>query len=142
MDEQKKKTLDIETIFGQIIPKSNNYVTVSNKPNGKRRLIKSDETRAYEKSFILQCRKYKNRMIHDPFRLYCVVYQRSKRFDLDNSLKTILDCLQYTKSITDDNLCVEIVAKKRVDKKNPRLEFALQPVVEEQSLFDLHEAYK
>ncbi len=134
--------IEMETILGQIIPKANNYVTVQNGRTGGRRLIKSDETRQYERAFSLQCRVYRNRRIDVPFRLYCIVYERSRRFDLDNSLKTVLDCLQYVHAITDDNLCVEIVAKKKIDKINPRLEYGLQPVYVEQSLFDLHEEYR
>lgn len=134
--------METETIYGQVIPKSNNYMTVPNdNGHGGRRLIKNKAMHEYEKSFCLQCRKYRGRNISSNFRLYCVVYQRSKRFDLDNSIKTILDCLQYVGAITDDNLCVEIVAKKRVDKVNPRVEYGLQEVVTEQSLFELHDSY-
>ena len=134
--------VEMETIRGQIIPKSNNYIAVPGGSADTKRIVKSQEVRSYEKAFCLQCRKYRNRNISSEFRLYCVVYQRSRRFDLDNSLKTLLDCLQYVHAIADDNLCVEIVAKKRIDRVNPRVEFGLQEIVEELSLFDLHEAYK
>lgn len=135
-----ERKIEMETIYGQVIPKANNYVAVNN-GHGGQRLVKNDTMHQYEKSFSLQCRKYRNKRIATEFRLYCVVYQRSKRFDLDNSIKTILDCLQYVGAITDDNLCVEIVAKKRVDKANPRVEYGLQEVVTEQSLFELHDSY-
>ena len=135
-----ERKIEMETIYGQVIPKANNYVAVNN-GHGGQRLVKNDTMHQYEKSFSLQCRKYRGRNISSNFRLYCVVYQRSKRFDLDNSIKTILDCLQYVGAITDDNLCVEIVAKKRVDKANPRVEYGLQEVVTEQSLFELHDSY-
>ena len=48
------------------------------------------------------------------------------RYDLDNSLKTILDCLQYVKAITNDSYCVGIVANKHIDRNNPRVAFAIE----------------
>ena len=51
------------------------------------------------------------------------------RYDLDNALKTICDCLQYVGAITDDNLCSKIVAEKSIDRRNPRVEFF---IIEEQ----------
>ena len=45
--------------------------------------------------------------------------------DLDNSLKCLLDCLQYSKTIKNDNRCVKIVAEKFIDKESPRVEFKL-----------------
>ena len=91
--------VEMETIRGQIIPKSNNYIAVPGSGSDTKRIVKSQEVRSYEKTFCLQCRKYRNRNISSEFRLYCVVYQRSRRFDLDNSLKTLLDCLQYVHAI-------------------------------------------
>ena len=61
------------------------------------------------------------------------VYESSVRYDLDNALKTILDCLQMVKAITDDNLCRKIVAEKHIDKNNPRVVFTIEP--HEQNLF-------
>ena len=45
--------------------------------------------------------------------------------DLDNSLKVVLDCLQYTKTIKNDNRCAKIVAEKFIDKDAPRIEFCI-----------------
>ena len=47
---------------------------------------------AYERSFMQQCRIYRNRRISVRFRLFVRVFHSSVRFDLDNSLKTLLDC--------------------------------------------------
>jgi len=113
-----------ETIFGQVVAKANNYQAV---PDGKggRRIIKSDSVREYERSFIDQCSVYAGRMIDSPFTLEVVVYESSKRYDLDNSLKTILDCLQMCNAITDDNLCMEIHARKAIDPSTPRIVYAI-----------------
>lgn len=73
-----------------------------------------------------QCRIYRDRLISCRFTLYVAVYESSIRYDLDNALKTILDCLQMAKAITNDNLCVKIVAEKRIDKNNPRVVFAIE----------------
>ena len=115
---------DTEIIYGQVIAKANSYQAVPDGQGG-RRIIKNDEIRRYEKSFLSQCKVYRNRYISHPFRLVVKVFESSSRYDLDNSLKTILDCLQYAHAIKDDNLCIGINAEKVVDKRRPRIEFKL-----------------
>lgn len=112
--------------------KANNY-QVGNDKHGQRYIIKSEAIRAYERSFMEQCKVYKGRMIDCYFTLYVAVYESSIRYDLDNALKTLLDCLQMAKAITDDNLCSKIVAEKRIDRNNPRVVFGIEP--HEQNLF-------
>lgn len=124
-----------ETIKGQIIAKANNYIAVPDKANGGRRMIKSDRLRAYEKTFISQCREYKGKGINTPFELIVQVYYCNNKFDLDNSLKTLLDCLQYVGAIADDNLCTRIVADKFIDSYNPRVCFCLIPEPKPPTLF-------
>lgn len=121
----KARKMEKETIYGQIVSKANNY-QVGNDKHGQRYIIKSEAMRAYERSFMEQCKVYKDRMIDCHFTLYVAVYESSVRYDLDNALKTILDCLQMTRTITDDNLCRKIVAEKRIDKHRPRVVFAIQ----------------
>ncbi len=122
-----------ETIYGQIIAKANNYQAV---PVGKggRRIIKTDNIRAYERSIIQQCRIYRDKAINSDFTLFVKVYHSNGRYDLDNSLKTLLDCLQQVRAITDDKYCTKIVAEKHIDRMRPRVTFALQPL---QYSFDL-----
>lgn len=126
--------MEIETIFGQIVAKANHYQAVPGR-NGERRIIKDGKIRAYERSFMEQCTKYRNRRISSRFRLFVRVWHSSVRFDLDNSLKTLLDCLQMVEAITDDKLCFQIEAEKHIDKYHPRIEFALLEVNEQKSLF-------
>ena len=114
-----------ETIFGQVVSKANNY-QVGNDKNGDRHIIKSSRLRAYERLFDQQCKIYRDRYIDGHFTLYVAVYESSIRYDLDNALKTILDCLQYVHAITNDNQCVKIVAEKRLDRRNPRVVFAIK----------------
>lgn len=57
------------------------------------------------------------------------------RFDLDNALKTILDCLQMVEAITNDSLCFEIHAEKRIDRRNPRVEFGMEEINEQKNIF-------
>lgn len=127
-------TMEIEVIHGQIIAKANHYQAVPGKGNNKR-IIKDEKIRAYERSFIQQCKVYRNRRISSRFRLFVRVWHSSVRFDLDNSLKTLLDCLQMVGAITDDNLCFQIEAEKHIDKYRPRVEFALLEVNEQKALF-------
>ena len=126
--------MEMEVIHGQIIAKANHYQAVPGK-NGEKRIIKDEKIRAYERSFMEQCTKYRDRHISSRFRLFVRVWHSSIRFDLDNNLKTLLDCLQMVGAITDDKLCFQIEAEKRIDKYHPRIEFALLEVNEQKQLF-------
>lgn len=126
--------MEVEVIHGQIIAKANHYQAVPSR-NGEKRIIKDEKIRAYERSFMSQCTKYRDRRISSRFRLFVRVWHGSVRFDLDNSLKTLLDCLQMVGAITDDKLCFQIEAEKRIDKYHPRVEFALLEVNEQKQLF-------
>lgn len=127
--------MEVEVIHGQIVAKANHYQAVPGK-FGKKRIIKDEVIRAYEHSFIEQCKVYRNRRIATCFRLFVRVWHSSVKFDLDNSLKTLLDCLQMVGAITDDNLCFQIEAEKHLDKYHPRIEFALLEVNEQKQLFN------
>ena len=129
--------LPIETIRGQIISKPNNYLLVPGPAGNERRMIKSDKLRAYEASFVAQCRIYAGRMISQPFELLTTIYYRTAQSDLDNSLKTLLDCLQYVGAIENDALCIRITAEKRIDRSNPRVEFAILAQDPPPRLFDI-----
>lgn len=127
--------MEVEVIHGQIIAKANHYQAVPGK-FGKKRIIKDEVIRAYERSFIEQCKVYRNRRIATRFRLFVRVFHSSTKFDLDNSLKTLLDCLQMVGAITDDRLCFQIEAEKKLDKYRPRIEFAILEVNEQKQLFN------
>ena len=62
------------------------------------------------------------------FKLAVDVYHENMRPDLDNAFKILLDCLQGCKAIKNDRQCVEIHARKLVDKNNPRVEFVIEEV--------------
>ncbi len=117
--------LTTETILGQVVSKANNYQVGFNR-SGRHHFIKSKEIRNYERRFREQCIIYRNRGIDRHFTLYVEVYESTARYDLDNALKTILDCLQQVKAIKNDSLCMKIVAEKHVDRCNPRIVFAIQ----------------
>lgn len=127
------ENLTYETIQGQIVGKANNYQAVPGGQGG-RRIIKNAAIRQYEKNFCRQCSIYKNRRIDKPFVLIVHVFESKLSYDLDNALKTLLDCLQYVEAVTNDNLCVGIKATKHIDRQNPRIVYAIQEL--EQRLFD------
>lgn len=129
-----------ETIYGQIVSKANNYLAVPDTESG-RRITKTKRLRDYERSFADQCKIYRGMGIASPFRLYAVVWQTSNLYDLDNSIKTLLDCLQSSGVFVNDNLCIEIIARKCIDPVNPRVEFAIEEINKQLSLFDLREYY-
>ena len=112
-----------QTIYGQIPSKSNSYKIIT--LSGHASLAKTDDLKAYEKSFYLQCSIYRNKGIKGLFELIINVYNESQRPDLDNAFKICLDSLQSCNAITNDRNCIKIVAQKFVDKKNPRIEFEL-----------------
>ena len=70
-----------ETIYGQVVPKSNNYIAVPDGAGG-RRIIKGKNVRAYERSFLEQCRIYAGRNIDTEFVLHIVVWEKAEKFDL------------------------------------------------------------
>ena len=127
--------MEVEVIRGQIIAKANHYQAVPGK-FGQKRIIKDEIIRTYERSFMEQCKVYRNRRISSRFRLFVRVWHSSERFDLDNSLKTLLDCLQMVGGITDDKLCYQIEAEKHLDKYRPRIEYAILEVNEQKQLFN------
>lgn len=112
-----------QTIEGNVPSKSNVYRIVTF--NGHGSLAKTSALTAYENSFYMQCGKYRNLNIDKYFEFHCRVFYPSMRSDLDNSLKVQLDCLQHTKTIKNDNLCIKIVAEKFIDKQRPRVEFQI-----------------
>ena len=118
--------MEKETIFGQCVAKANHYMAVGGDKG--RRIIKDAVLRAYERSFCSQCTIYRNKGINAPFRLIIDVYHSSQRFDLDNSLKTVLDLLQDVGAISNDNLCVGIEATKHIDRDNPRIVFGIEEI--------------
>ena len=107
----------MEVIQGNIPSKSNNYRL------SRGRMFKDAKVKRYEELFALQCRK--NKPITGKFKLEVTVYFKNAKSDLDNALKTLLDCIEKTGLISNDNKCYEIVAKKQVDIKKPRVEFEI-----------------
>jgi Holliday junction resolvase RusA-like endonuclease len=108
-----------QTIKGNLPSKSNNYLISGN------RLYKHPNLKAFESSFYIQCDKYRHTTVEGEFELEVKVFYPSRRSDLDNGLKILLDCLQKMGVIENDNKCMKITASKHIDKTDPRIEFAL-----------------
>jgi Holliday junction resolvase RusA-like endonuclease len=115
-------------VYGNTPSKSNCYriITVKGK-NGKTHgsLAKTSALKKYEDNFYMQVGRSRGAMIEDFFEFEIDVYYPSNRADLDNSLKVVLDCLQKAKVIKNDNKCTKIIARKFIDKKDPRIEFKI-----------------
>ena len=114
------------TIMGNCPSKSNCYKVI--RLGNRCGLGKQKKLEQYEKSFKDQMLNYKYDLIEGNFKFIIDVYYDSRRPDLDNSLKVVLDCLQKVKAIKNDNKCLEIVAKKHLDKENPRVKFTILPL--------------
>lgn len=115
-----------QIIHGKVPSKSNCYKVVTLMGHGS--IAKQEALKQYEKSFYLQCNLYRGKMIKGLFELHIRVFYENQRPDLDNCLKTVLDCLQGCNAIKNDRNCVKIVAEKFIDKKDPRIEFEIKPV--------------
>jgi Holliday junction resolvase RusA-like endonuclease len=115
-----------QTILGQVPSKSNCYRVITLHGHGA--LGKTKALQDYEETFFLQC-SLRGAMISKRFSLTVDVYYKSDLPDLDNALKTILDCLQTCKVIKNDRLCAEIKARKLIDKTNPRIEFTISELL-------------
>jgi Holliday junction resolvase RusA-like endonuclease len=90
-------------------------------------LAKTKALKQYEKDFYIQLPpQLRGLDINTYFEFEIDVFYPSQRADLDNSLKVVLDCLQHSKTIRNDNKCVRIVANKALDKINPRIEFKIK----------------
>jgi len=121
----------LEVIHGKVPSKSNCYRITS---GGKfPRLYKTKELHDYERSFKFQLRHHKGLKIATRFKLVLDVFYPSRRADLDNALKVVLDSLQTCEAIDNDRHCVEIHARRHLDKQNPRIEFELIPLENEQT---------
>ena len=110
-------------ITGNCPSKSNCYKVI--KLGSKCSLGKQKHLKSYENSFMLQMLQYQYNLIDTEFKFIIDVYYNSRRPDLDNALKVVLDCLQKAGAIKNDNKCIEIVAKKHLDKENPRIIFSI-----------------
>jgi Holliday junction resolvase RusA-like endonuclease len=63
--------------------------------------------------------------------LSVVFYRENKlRTDIDNLCKSILDAITNARFWDDDNQLIDLSAKKRYDKKKPRVEFELYKIEE------------
>ena len=112
----------VEIIRGNVPAKANNYKI------SRGRMYKDSSVKEYELMFKVQCRKYRYKKISKPFKLTIDVHFSNPKSDLDNALKTVLDCLQFSEAITNDNLCFQINAKKFIDKKNPRIAYCIEVI--------------
>lgn len=111
-------------ILGNTPSKSNCYKII--KKGGFPSLAKTPALKKYEDSFYMQVGKYRGSMIDEFFEFEIDVYYPSNRSDLDNSLKVVLDCLQKVEVIKNDNKCTKIIARKFIDKENPRIEYKIK----------------
>ena len=114
------------TILGNVPSKSNCYKVI--RLGNKCGLGKQKQLLSYENSFKLQMLNYEYKLIETEFKFVIDVYYPSRRSDLDNSFKVTLDMLQKVGMIKNDNKCIEIQARKLLDKENPRIEFEVIPI--------------
>ena len=114
-----------QIIYSQPPSKSNQYRIITLHNHGS--LAKTKGMKEYEQNFYKQC-SLRDKKIKGFFKIDVDVYFKSNQPDIDNSLKVIMDCLQSCKAIENDRQCMEIHARKLIDKVNPRIEFVIEEV--------------
>jgi len=97
-------------ILGNTPSKSNCYKIITLGKHAS--LAKTPLLKKYEESFFWQIGDLRGKMIDVPFEFHVNVFYPSKRSDLDNGMKILLDCLQKAKVIKNDNNCSLIYAQK------------------------------
>lgn len=121
----------ILTIHGNPPSKSNQYRVRAMVQKGKKPraiLYKSAELKSYEKSFIEEIpENCKVDMIGD-LNMAVVCYFSSRRPDVDNAAKSILDCLQKGGVIRNDRSVMKLTLIKELDKDNPRVDIAIKRI--------------
>lgn len=113
-------------IIGELASKSNSRKIV--RFGSRVASIKSQAARDYVKSFILQAGHY-DKAFEGPVKLVAVCWYKDMRRDLDIAL--LQDCIQAAGIIKNDRQVWEIQARRRLDKKEPRVLFYLEALDEE-----------
>ena len=103
------------TILGQPPSKSNCYGV--RRIGNRAGMYKKKPIKDYEKSFLEQVPlKYRGINIEYEMSVELHCYYDSRRPDIDNSAKVILDCLQSAGVIKNDNKVYRLLMTKNVDK--------------------------
>lgn len=112
------------TILGQAPSKSNCYGVKCFGSKGS--MYKKAAVKKYERSFISQIpAKYLNKNIEYYMKVDIDCYYDSRRPDLDNSAKVILDCLQAAGVIKNDNKVYELNMTKNVRSGGSRVDIRI-----------------
>lgn len=120
-----KITYPKQIIHSDIPSKANAYRIINIK--GHSSLAKTKTVKEYEENFYKQC-SLRDANITNMFIIKIDCYFGSNRKDLDGCFKLLLDCLQLCNVIKNDRQCVEIHARKLVDKVDPRIEFVIETI--------------
>jgi len=60
-----------------------------------------------------------------------IFFKNARRFDIENAIKIALDSLQGA-LYHDDKQITELIVKKQIDRKNPRVEISIKCIKSEQ----------
>lgn len=126
------KPLFAGTILGEPCSKANSRRIIPNKKTGRPYSIKSQKALDYMGSFLGQIQRRRSYQrngglpvspIESKLVMYCVIYYRTERPDLDESL--VMDCLEKSGIIKNDRLIRERHVHHFIDKAIPRAEIFL-----------------
>jgi len=92
--------------------------------NGSPRIIAKKEAVQWEIDALKQIPADHRAFLLGPIRLTCVVYYRTRHSDLD--IAAVMDMLQHAQVYKDDRQVHEIIATKKLDPVNPRVELIVE----------------
>lgn len=121
-----KEPLYKATIYGQAYSKANRRQMVINPKTKKPMFIKNDKALAYAEDFMRQV-VWGHEAIECKLALYCTMYYKTERPDLDESL--VMDCLEKSGVIKNDRLIREKHIYHFIDKDNPRVDIELREII-------------
>lgn len=125
---EQKQSIKL-TIFGNLLSKSNSRVFTTF--GGRPRLLKAPKAISYVNAAILQVKSELRlatgfETYEGPVRMVATIWYSSRRPDLDVSL--LQDVLEKAGVYKNDRQVHEIVATKKLDKENPRVEVEIIPL--------------
>ena len=88
----------------------------------------SEVGRQYKKDVAKACLAQRVKSTTEEVAVHIHAYRPAKRGDLDNTLKALLDSIQGI-AYENDSQIGEIHAKRFEDKKNPRVEITITPLL-------------
>ena len=111
-------------------PPSTNQLTRYVVRGGSARALKSERARNYAKDCEWWLRKQRPVKLDGPLEVTIEAYFPSRRGDVDNRIKAVLDVLQGH-AFANDSQVERLSITRHIDKKDPHVEVHVRPLLKE-----------